>query len=71
MELFTAIAMLCQVSIGNEYRSHKTTDYTQLVCQASYLECVDRKQVKNRKGLMVIEKEALKVCIIERLKKWS
>ena len=72
MDLFQAIAMLCHVSIGNGYSdmNYKKSYHSQLVCQASYLECVDRKQIKNKRGLLVSEKEALKSCVMERLKKW-
>ena len=57
MELFIAIAMLCQTS---EAIGFKTIQTIQLECQQSYVHCV------NIKSISMSQTEALNKCIMEK-----
>jgi hypothetical protein len=63
MELFVAIAMLCQVSAGGERgtvrQQHRITGSYQLECHQAYIHCVN---VKNK----LPKSEALEKCILEK-----
>lgn len=64
MELFTAIALLCQVSAGGTIERRgvviREIDLAQLDCQKSYVHCV------NVKTSTLDREYALNRCILER-----
>lgn len=66
MELFTAIALLCQVASidkgGLTSFPYTYTDGRQLACQQSYVHCFN---VKAAKGSMS-DREVMTQCIMER-----
>ena len=57
MELFTAIALLCQINNGDAFSS--TIRTLQLECHQYYVHCVSTKPVLGAH-------EALKKCILEK-----
>ena len=57
MDLFIAIAMLCQTSEAIRF---KTIQTIQLECQQSYVHCV------NIKSISMSQTEALNKCIMEK-----
>jgi len=57
MELYMAIALLCQVSTGNP--SVYPSRQVQLECHQSYVHCI------NMKTISLSKEEALNKCILE------